>query len=1357
MKNHPHTWLIVALLSVSLFAGCLESKRPVVLAQPDTSDASSDTNTLPGGSLCRPCFSTSDCGDGAICALFSPEKGSFCSQTCVSDVQCPPHFSCQEKVTPDGTTLALCLPPDLECPCDEEAVADQLSTACYSSSCVGQRSCSETGLSLCDAAPAADDPLCQLDADSDGRPDDSDNCPNVANSDQADGEGDGIGDVCDPPETPTFTHTDPASPSTSMDFSLHGACERASLVRIFSGEDCDGEPLAESDCSEGGDFVFERAASANDAATFSLRLNNPAGLPSPCSKPISYVHDNVAPDFPTLSTLTPQSPAQDPTPLALGTAEEGAEVRIHFLDCEGPVAGQGTSEDFSAGGIAISAANNQPSLLVAEAIDAAGNSSGCDTRGVLYIHDDIAPTAPTVTKVSPMSPGNQPDVTFSFGAEPGVIISAFANSECAGEPVAQSSGAGIGALQLTVGLSENATQEFWFQAHDAALNVGPCTQSSWVYVHDNEPPSDPSGVSFSPSSPSATEGSPVLSGTSLGATLIELHEDDACADEAPWVLNEVTEAGAFSFNIGALSPSEAKTFSIVALDEAGNKTACVGGLDYLFDPDAPVFTGEVTATGLSKDSIQLSWTAATDASAISYEVCVSTSPDTCANSFTTENIVSDGLSLTLGGLDVATRYWVSVRATDALGNTSAASAVSSAETFGDHGGVEVAVGTDHRCVLASHGRVSCAGSNTFGQLGDGGESGASAQPQPVPALDAVRVIVAGDEHTCALRANGEVWCWGQNSKGQCGQAEPDTVPAPMLVTGLPLIRALASGSNHMCALSFESQLWCWGRNQAGQTGQAMTSATVPAPALVNDSVVQQVVAGESHTCTLSPTGEVLCFGSNEDDELGGGPGGPTPMAVAVLDSDEVIQLASGQLSTCALSGTGEPRCWGKGAFKHKPGGGAQSDAFDIPLSDVVDVAFGDSFTCYLAVDGHVTCYFSGGSASLDVTWTTISGHASQLCGRSSQGQVKCVQTPNSAANALNITPLPVYAPRRPGVLVASGLSTGWVRSDGTVGLWGTLSTPDAEVPVVLSEESLANFTGATSLTLGTAHLCVRRADATVHCAGDNTYGQLGTGNVTASDVLVEVPNLSNVTQVVAGERHTCALLSDGPVACWGNNELGQFVLSQAPMSFSPVLESPVCNFCQAAILKQVGAGRLHGCLLSTQGAVLCEGDDTFGQAGGAVNMGAGDATIIRDLATEADSNCVVRYDGKLFCWGRNDTGQLAGASGLAGEESPTQIPVATATQSIHMASHHACALTDSGAVQCWGDGSLGQLGTGDLAQGLPLSVNLPGMELARAIATGDTHSCALLASGRVACWGTGDAGQLGLPSASATPQWVPNP
>ncbi len=247
---------------------------------------------------------------------------------------------------------------------------------------------------------------------------------------------------------------------------------------------------------------------------------------------------------------------------------------------------------------------------------------------------------------------------------------------------------------------------------------------------------------------------------------------------------------------------------------------------------------------------------------------------------------------------------------------------------------QIACGDRHTCAVRDDGKVFCWGSSSSGRLGFTGVIGMDF-PSPVlledGALGVVRQVALGDEHSCALREDGRVLCWGGNGAGQLGNGttsgyDPNPIPALVDNSELGVVRQIALGRFHTCALRDDGKVFCWGLNQFGQVGVAAT-ATIegyePSPKLVEDGplgIVDSLALGPEHSCAVRTDGRVLCWGNNFKGQLGVatnvGTLLPTPVP-SLLDGSAlgvVHRIEAGRYHTCALRDDGRVLCWGSNTY-----------------------------------------------------------------------------------------------------------------------------------------------------------------------------------------------------------------------------------------------------------------------------------------------------------------------------------------------------------------------------------------------------------------------------------------------------------
>jgi alpha-tubulin suppressor-like RCC1 family protein len=201
----------------------------------------------------------------------------------------------------------------------------------------------------------------------------------------------------------------------------------------------------------------------------------------------------------------------------------------------------------------------------------------------------------------------------------------------------------------------------------------------------------------------------------------------------------------------------------------------------------------------------------------------------------------------------------------------------------------------HACAVSLDNAVYCWGSNTRGNLGNGGAD-PSQYAVRVSSSVAFSAVSAGAYHTCALSTGSHIYCWGTNLFGELGGAQTgDTCDglscnrAPAVVPGNILFRAISVRGRSSCAISADSLAYCWGLNDHGQLGVATTatcagSACTATPTLVAGlPKVRAISVGDRHVCAVAATGVAYCGGQKSDGRLGTGTRSDTPRPARVTD------------------------------------------------------------------------------------------------------------------------------------------------------------------------------------------------------------------------------------------------------------------------------------------------------------------------------------------------------------------------------------------------------------------------------------------------------------------------------------------
>jgi alpha-tubulin suppressor-like RCC1 family protein len=260
----------------------------------------------------------------------------------------------------------------------------------------------------------------------------------------------------------------------------------------------------------------------------------------------------------------------------------------------------------------------------------------------------------------------------------------------------------------------------------------------------------------------------------------------------------------------------------------------------------------------------------------------------------------------------------------------------------------------------------------------------------------------------------------------------------------------------------------------------------------------------------------------------------------------------------------------------------------------------------------------------------------------------------------------------------------------------------------------------------------------IECWGMNGSGQLGNGTTTRSATPVEVQGVTDAREVSVGAGDACAVLSSGHIECWGSNTDG--ALGNGAHGFFSELPVEVQGIADAV---QVAVGDAHACAVLSSGRVDCwgrkviEAIDTPSYTPVEV-PGVNDAT---QAAVGGSHSCALLSSGHVECWEENFYGELGIGSTRDASITPVEVLAVTGAKQIAAGEHHTCALLSSGHIACWGDNDAGQLGDGTTAIS-DVATEVRGVENATQLAAGGNDSCALTSRGRVDCWGDNYYGQF---------------
>ncbi|MEC7433875.1 MAG: hypothetical protein VYC10_11205, partial [Pseudomonadota bacterium] len=279
-----------------------------------------------------------------------------------------------------------------------------------------------------------------------------------------------------------------------------------------------------------------------------------------------------------------------------------------------------------------------------------------------------------------------------------------------------------------------------------------------------------------------------------------------------------------------------------------------------------------------------------------------------------------------------------------------------------------------------------------------------------------------------------------------------------------------------------------------------------------------------------------------------------------------------------------------------------------------------------------------------------------------------------------------------------------------------------------------------------------------------TGGGSGSGSGSGGSALNTSSFVYANDKVSLGDALSCGILDNGELKCWGYDHRGALGDGGTTNTNTDAPSSTAIDLGTGRTAVAVSAGHYHVCAILDNGDLKCWGNDLDGQLGdggsntdtnapssNAIALGPGRTAVA--VSAGGDFTCAILDNGDLKCWGNNWYGQVG--NGQVGGSWDVTSPPSTAIDlgtgrtavAVSAGAEHVCALNDNGEVRCWGRIASGQLGIGASTSGshinTPSSVlDLTGIVtdgdygVAVALATGRSHSCAILDSGDVKCWGS---------------------
>src|SRR3989339_839109 len=710
------------------------------------------------------------------------------------------------------------------------------------------------------------------------------------------------------------------------------------------------------------------------------------------------------------------------------------------------------------------------------------------------------------------------------------------------------------------------------------------------------------------------------------------------------------------------------------------------------------------------------------------------------------------------------------------------------------------------------------------------------------------MITVGYDHTCGIRANDlRVLCWGDSANGKLGDGQTTTDrTSPYLTTDSSAYSSVSAGIYHTCGIRVNDlRVLCWGESLYGRLGDGQNGVDVLNPNLTTDtSAYSSISAGYEHTCGIRASdGRVLCWGESASYQLGDGQntldrnvstlttdispykkgftqGNETLVSIlssSNLHAGEIWKLScraydftsySSWMNSSIITILGGPPTMATvkinstvntkndSIYGYCNGTDKESDDlayqyqwyngstvyFNGTLFKEGSISAGNYHTCGIrANDSRVLCWGSG------------------LWGKLGDGSTTNHSEPNLTTDNSSYTKIYVGYYHTCGIRANDSRVLCW--GDSQYGQLGDgQNTTDYSNPRVTTDSS-----PYISISAGYLHTCgIRANDSRVLCWGDSANGKLGDGQVTI-DRFEPYPttDTSAYAQVETTYDHTCGIrANDSRALCWGDNSNGNLGTGNYNPHTSPYLTTDTSPYgrgfssSEEILVSILGNAYINagqnwslGCrsydftdysswmnssiltinfppviqTVKTNSTTnksnenikgYCNATDTDGNDliynytwynGSTAYI---NGTLFKEGTISAGygHSCGIRAnDSRVLCWG-------AGSNGRQGDGQVTDNLIPTLTTDISAYSSvsaggyfHTCGIrANDSRVLCWGDSAYGQIGDGQITTDRTSPYLTTDSSAYLSISAGDFHTCGIRANdSRVLCWGESSNGRLG--------------
>jgi alpha-tubulin suppressor-like RCC1 family protein len=586
---------------------------------------------------------------------------------------------------------------------------------------------------------------------------------------------------------------------------------------------------------------------------------------------------------------------------------------------------------------------------------------------------------------------------------------------------------------------------------------------------------------------------------------------------------------------------------------------------------------------------------------------------------------------------------------------------------------KLSFGAYHTGSIKTDGTLWVWGLNANGQIGDSSVANKSSPVQVLCWEENWTYVYAG--YTSAgIKNDGTLWMWGNNAYGQIGNNSTTgfgsglSSPVQTITRGTNWLQVECEGSYSWgvttAAVKNDGTLWMWGNNSYGQLGDNTTvSKSSPVQTITFGTNWKQVSIGCGSNTGIGATvgavkndGTLWMWGNNTSGQLGDNTktNRSSPVQTITFGTNWAA-VSCGNQFTAGIKNDGTLWMWGNN------GSGQLGINNTTSVSSPVQTVVGGQTWSKVSCSRNTSQLTLGTTAAVKTDgtlWVWGSNANGQLGDNTAINKSSPVQTITSTTNWSQVACgyRSIMALKTDGTLWCWGFNNGGILGDNTT------TNKSSPVQTATFGNNWSKTSRASGLFLGGSIYKLTggavKKDGTLWIWGNNSYGQLGDNTTVSKSSPVQPFTYNfatNWNKISLGDYHSAGVKTNGTLWTWGRNGVGQ--LGDNTITHRSI---PIQTFAYGMTWKDVACGYLHTAALKYDGTLWCFGSNTHGQLGdNTITHRSSPVQTIALGTSWKQVDCgykhtaATKYDGTLWTWGDNEAGAL-GDNTITHRSSPIQ-------------------------------------------------------------------------------------------------------